>query len=334
MRRRSLLLAIPPAAFAAGQAHAQAPAPGVATMRLSHQYPPSHHISRLLEAFAADVGIRSNGSVVVQIFPAEQLARVSENFPGVARGAFEAAVATNFTWGNTIPEMSAPTIPYLFTSLDRIQKFAGSDARRFLDAATSRRAVRSLGWLFTTRSSIFTSQRRPILELADFRGLKIRGLNALIDSGLSAAGAAPAATPAPEVTAALQSGVLDAGLTDVSAAVSRRFYEVQRFGTVAPFFAVFTQVYVNPRWWDGLRTEQRSAIEAAMGKSETDAIGVTEATAAAALVELRAKGMTVHEQTDAEAAAWRDVMQPPVLANFLRQAPDGGPRILELLRAL
>ncbi len=334
MRRRSLLAAVPALPLALTVGARAAVAQGVATMRLSHQYPPSHHISRVLEGFAADVTARSNGSVVVQIFPAEQLARVSENFPGVARGAFEAAVATNFTWGNTIPEMSAPTIPYLFTALGPIEKFSGSEARRFLDAATSRRAVRSLGWLFTTRSSIFTSQRRPIVELADFRGLKIRGINTLIDSGLTAAGAAPAATPAPEVTAALQSGVLDAGLTDVSAAVSRRFYEVQRFGTVAPFFAVFTQVYVNPRWYEALRPEQRAAIEAAMARAETDAIGVTEATAAAALVELRARGMTIHEQTPAETAAWREVMQPPVLANFARQAPEGGPRILELLRAL
>ena len=333
MRRRTMLLAAPtllaPALLPSG-----ARAEAAVTMRLSHQYPPAHHIAQVLEGFAADVAARSNGAVVVQIFPAQQLAKVSDNFPGVARGAFEAAVATNFTWGNTIPEMSAPTIPYLFTSLDRIRKFSDSEARTFLDAATARRAVRSLGWLFTTRATIFTSQKAPIITLADFQGLKIRGLNPMIDGGLSAVGAAPAATPAPEVTAALQSGVLDAGLTDVSAAVSRRYYEVQRFGTIAPFFSVFTQIYVNPRWWDGLSAPHRAVIEAAVKQAEAKAIDATEATAAAAVTELRAKGMTLHEQTDAEAATWSAAMQPPVMATFLRLAPEGGPRILELLRAL
>ncbi|WP_426957809.1 TRAP transporter substrate-binding protein DctP [Muricoccus radiodurans] len=306
-------------------------AQAVVTMRLSHQYPPSHHIAQVLAAFAADVKARSNNAIDVQVFPAEQLARVGENFPGVARGAFEAAVATNFTWGNTIPEMSGPTIPYFFTDLEKNRRFPQSEARRFLDQITSRRAVRSVAWLFTTNVSIFTSGRRPLINPEDFRGVKIRGINALIDQALTAVGAAPAATPAPEVVGALQSGVLDAGLTDISAAVSRRFYEVQRFGTVSPFFAVSTQVYVNPRWWDGLRAEHRGVIEAALAKAETDAVDATVRTADAAVGELREKGMTIHVQSPEQVAQWRDVMQKPVMDAFLRQAPENGPRLIELL---
>lgn len=326
--RRGLLAGSAALLAAPTIARGQAP-----VMRLSHQYPPAHHIAKLLAALAEEVNGR-NAGVTIQVFPAQQLARVAENFPGVARGAFEAAVATNFTWGNTIPEMSAPTIPYLFTELERIRRFAGSEAARFLDELTLRRGVRSVGWLYTTRMSIFTSQRRPIRELADFQGLKIRGINPMIDAGLAAVGAAPAATPAPEVVPALQSGVLDAGLTDVSAAVSRRFYEVQRYGTIAPFLTVFTQVYVNPRFWEGLAAAARAAIEAALRKAETEAIALTEATAAAAVDELRAKGMTLHIQTPEESAVWKAAMQPPVIEAFLRSAGEGGRRALDLLGQL
>jgi C4-dicarboxylate-binding protein DctP len=329
MRRRQLLASAPLLALP-GLAHAQA----AVTMRLSHQFPPSHHNARVMASFAEDVAARSNGQVQVQVFPAEQLARAGENFPGVARGAFEAAAAVNFQWGTTIPEMNAVTIPYLFTDIARIRRFPGSDAARFLEAALERRAVRNLMWLYTTRQSIFTSSRRPIVNLEDFRGLKIRGLNALTDNALTAVGAAPSAMPGPEVPQALQSGVLDAGLTDLSAAVSRRFYEFQRFGTVAPYFSVISHVYVNPRWWAGLAAPQRTAIEAAARKAEQDQMQVTEDTAAAAVGELRARGMTIHEQTSAETATWRAAMQQPVVDAFLRMAPDGGNRILELLRGI
>ena len=334
MASRRNFLTLPLAAALPLPAIRTAAAQAATVMRLSHQYPPSHHIAGVLNAFAADVKTRSNGAVDVQVFPAEQLARVAENFPGVARGAFEAAVATNFTWGNTIPEMSGPTIPYFFAELEKNRRFPQSEARKFLDGLTARRAVRSVGWLFTTNRAIFTSSRKPLLAPEDFRGVKIRGINSLIDNALTAVGAAPAATPAPEVVGALQSGVLDAGLTDVSAAVSRRFYEVQKFGTVSPFFSVSTQVYVNPRWWDGLRPEARGAIEAALAKAETDAVDVTVRTADAAVGELREKGMTVHEQTPEQVAQWRDAMQKPVMDAFLRQAPEGGARVIELLRAV
>lgn len=303
-------------------------------MRLSHQYPPAHHIAQLLEKFAADVARRSAGALTVQVFPAEQLARVGENFPGVARGAFEAAVATNFTWGNTIPEMSAPTIPFLFTELPRIRKFAESEAADFLDSLCQRRGIASIAWLFTTRTSIFTSQNRPLVNIDDFRGVKIRGLNPMIDNALRAVGAAPAATPAPEVTQALATGVLDAGLTDVSAAVSRRFYEVQKFGTVAPYFCVFTQLYVNPRWHAALPAASRQALAEAARAAEAEAIDVTEATASAAIGQLRARGMTIHEQTAAESEAWKAAMQRPVVEAFLRAAPEGGQRALDLLARL
>jgi C4-dicarboxylate-binding protein DctP len=331
MRRRHLLAA---SALLAAPVALPARAQGAVTMRLSHQFPPSHHNARVMAAFAEDVGQRSGGQVQVQVFPAEQLARAAENFPGVARGAFEAAAAVNFQWGTTIPEMNAVTIPYLFTDFARIRRFPGSDAARFLEAALERRAVRNLMWLYTTRQSIFTSGRRPIVNLEDFRGLKIRGLNALTDHALSAVGAAPSAMPGPEVPQALQSGVLDAGLTDLSAAVSRRFYEFQRFGTVAPYFSVISHVYVNPRWWNGLTPAQRGFIEAAARKAETDQMTVTEKTAAAAAGELRARGMTIHEQTAAETETWRAAMQQPVVDAFLRIAPDGGARMLELLRGI
>jgi C4-dicarboxylate-binding protein DctP len=329
MRRRHLL-------GAAGLLAMPAPARAQAavTMRLSHQFPPSHHNARVIQSFAEDVGARSGGAVQVQVFPAEQLARAAENFPGVARGAFEAAAAVNFQWGGTLPEMSAVTIPYLFPEIARIRRFPGSDAAKFLEGLLERRAVRNLMWLHTARQAIITSNRRPIVNLEDFRGLKIRGLNALVDNSLTAVGAAPSSMPGPEVPQALQSGVLDAGLTDLSAAVSRRFYEIQRYGTVAPYFTVISHVYVNPRWWNGLSPANRAFIEAAARKAEQDQIEVTEATAGAAVGELRSKGMVIHEQTPAETAIWRGAMQQPVIDAFLRIAPDGGNRILELLRAI
>jgi C4-dicarboxylate-binding protein DctP len=334
MASRRNFIALPLAAALPLPAIRTAAAQSATVMRLSHQYPPSHHIAQVLNGFAQDVKARTNGSVDVQVFPAEQLARVAENFPGVARGAFEAAVATNFTWGNTIPEMSAQTIPFFFGDLEKNRRFPQSEARKFLDQVTGRRAVRSVAWLFTTNRAIFTSQRKPLVSVEDFRGVKIRGINSLIDNALTAVGAAPAATPAPEVVGALQSGVLDAGLTDVSAAVSRRFYEVQKYGTVSPFFSVSTQVYVNPRWWDRLQPAQREAIEAALAKAETEAVDVTVRTADAAVGELREKGMTVHEQTSEQVAQWRDAMQKPVMDAFLKLAPESGPRLLDLLRAV
>ena len=303
-------------------------------MRISHQVPPAHHMTKLLESFAADVKARTSGQVDVQLFGSEQLAKAAENFPQVARGNIEAAMSVNFQWGTTIPEMSATLIPYAMSDLERIKRFPASEARRFLDAKLEQRGVHSVAWLYITRQTIITSSKRPIVAIDDFKGVKIRGLNSMTDKGLAAAGAAPSAMPGSEVYQALQSGVLDAGLTDVSAGYSRKYYEVQKYGTVGPIFTIYFHMYANPAWWAKLKPEHRQAIEAAASKVEAEAIGVTEATADAAIRDLQGKGMTIHLQTPQEQAAWRAVMEKPVRDAFLQTAPEGGPKIIELLGRL
>ncbi len=303
-------------------------------MRVSHQVPPAHHMTRLLEGFAADVKARTNGQVEVQLYGSEQLAKAAENFPAVARGTIEAAMSVNFQWGTTIPEMSVTLIPYAMGDLEKIRRFPESEARKFLDQKLEQRGVKSVAWLYITRQTIVTSSKRPIIALDDFKGVKIRGLNSMTDNALTAAGAAPSAMPGSEVYQALQSGVLDAGLTDLSAAYSRKYYEVQKFGTVGPIFTIYFHMYANPAWWNKLAPAHRQAIEAAAAKAEKDAIGVTEATAEAALRDLAAKGMTMHVQSAQEQETWKAVMQKPVRDAFLKSAPEGGPKIIELMQKL
>lgn len=302
-------------------------------MRISHQLPPAHHIAQLIEQFATDVETRSKGGIDVQVFGAEQAYKANQNHPAVARGQAEAAVSTNFQWGNTIPEMNIVTLPYFFTKLDRIKKFPGSDAAGLLESKLMEKGVRNIAWFYTTRQSIFTSAAKPLLAIDDFKGIKIRGLNKLVDEGLIAAGAAPAAMPGSEVYQALQTGVIDAGLTDVSAAYSRRFYEVQKYGTVSPFFSVYFHLYVNPAWHDGLAPDLRKAVDDAAKAAEAASIPLTEATAEEAIKALSEKGMTIHVQTPEEAAAFEAVMLPPVMEAFKASSPDA-PKLVEMVDKL
>ena len=93
-------------------------------------------------------------------------------------------------------------------------------------------------------------------------------------------------------------------------------------------------VYVNPAWWNKLSPANRQAIEAAAAKAEQDSIPITEATAADALKELKAKGMQIHVQTPQEEAAWKAVMEKPVVDAFLKSAPADGAKVLDLLHKL
>jgi TRAP-type C4-dicarboxylate transport system substrate-binding protein len=317
--------------FATAITSAQAADPVV--FRISHQLPPAHHIAKLVDQFASDLEARSDGAVDVQIFGANQAFKPDQNHPAVARGQVEGAISVNFQWGNTIPELNVVTIPYYFTDLERIEKFPGSGVAAILEEKLLERGVRNVAWFFTTRQSVFTSGNKPLISTADFEGVKIRGLNKLVDEALLAVGAAPAAMPGSEVYQALQTGVIDAGLTDVSAAFSRKYYEVQKYGTVAPFFTVYFHLYVNPAWWDGLSDEVRGMIAASAAKAEKDAIALTEESAEQAITALSEQGMQLHIQSPDEVAAFTAAMQKAVMDAFIASSPDAA-RVIEAVEAL
>ncbi|MEX0760310.1 MAG: TRAP transporter substrate-binding protein DctP, partial [Tistlia sp.] len=302
-------------------------------MRVSHQLPPAHHIAQLVDQWAADVERLSEGTLAVEVLGANTAFKPDQNFPAVARGQIEAAISVNFQWGNTIPEMNVVTLPYFMTDIERVKRFPGSDAAQLLEEKLLGKGVRNVAWLFTTNSSIFTSAKKPIVEVADFQGLKIRGLNKLVDEAFAANGAAPTAMPGSEVYQGLQTGVIDAGLTDVSAAYSRKYYEVQSYGTVTPFFTVYFHIFVNPAWFDGLTEAQRTAITEASAKAEEASYALTAETASAAIEQLQAKGMTLHIQSEAETEAWKQAMQPPVMEAF-KASSDDAARIVELVDKL
>jgi TRAP-type C4-dicarboxylate transport system substrate-binding protein len=309
-------------------------AAGTVEMRISHQLPPKHHLSPIIDTFAADVEKLSGNTIDTQVYGANQLFKPKENFPAVAKGNIEAAVSVNFQWGGTIPVMNVTLMPYTFTDLEAMSRFADSPVAQFLNSKLEAKGVKNVAWLFITNTSIFTSNDKPLVAPADFKGVKIRGLNKLVDSGLRALGAAPSAMSGSQVYQALQTGVIDAGLTDISAAYSRKYYEVQEYGAVSPFFSVFFHLYVNPKWYDGLTDTQKDAIAKASATAEASALAATKESAAAAPGQLREKGMKVHIMTDDEVNAIKDLTLPAFEEAFKDAAGDDAQKIIDMLEKL
>lgn len=301
------------------------------TMRVSYISPPGHHAHTLMLSFQSEVEKTSSGAVKVVLYPAEQAFKAAENTPAVARGAVEAALSLNSEWGKSIPEMNVTTIPYFFSDLDRIIKFPGSEAARILDRKIAAHGVTNIAWIYISRQAILTSNKQPIVKPDDLKGLRVRGYNAITDAGLAAAGALPWVISGPEVYQALATGVVEIGMTDVSTAFARRYYDVHKFGTVAPYFSLFFTLEVNPTWWGKLAAEERGAIEKAARKVEREAVGVTEGTSSAAVERLREKGMTIRAQTPEEQKAWAAVTQKAVIEAFIKAAPQDGARLIEML---
>ncbi|WP_134724784.1 TRAP transporter substrate-binding protein DctP [Paracoccus luteus] len=303
-------------------------------MRCSHQLPPAHHIAKVVEQWAAEVETLSEGELDVQIFGADSLVKANDNILAVAKGDIECAFSLNFQWGKTLPLMNVTVGPYTMSSIEAWKKWPTSEAAALLEQRLSDKGVRNIAWLFQTNTSVFTSKGRFLQTPADFKGVKMRGLGPAFDTGLAAMGATTVTMPGSEVYQGLATGVIDAAITDVAAAVSRKYYEVQDHFVVVPALGAYLHGYVNPGWHDGLSDKSKQALTQAGQSAAQWALDASQAAAASAPDELRSHGVQVHVATDAENEAFRAAMQPAFNEAFAAESGDDGTALLGLVQKL
>ncbi|PWC59308.1 C4-dicarboxylate ABC transporter [Azospirillum sp. TSH7] len=303
-------------------------------MRCSHQLPPAHHISKVVERWAAEVKTLSDGDLDVQVFGSDSLIKANENILAVAKGDIECAFSLNFQWGKTLPLMNVTVGPYTMSSIEAWKKWPTSEAAAFLEERLLKKGVKNIVWMFQTNTSVFTSKGKPLLKPEDFQGLKMRGLGPAFDRGLKAMGATPVAIPGSEVYQALATGVIDAAITDVAAAWSRKYYEVQDHMTVVPVLAAYLHGYVNPGWYNKLSDKNKAALKKAGEDAAIWAIEASQEAAANAPAELESKGVKVHIATPEENAAFKAAMAPAFAEGFADETGADGRKLLELVNKL
>ena len=230
--------------------------------------------------------------------------------------------------------MNVTLIPYFMTGMDKMRKFPASEAASMLDAKMADKGVKNLGWMVDANDGIFTSAKAPLVKPEDFKGVKIRGLSKLFDAGLIAMGAAPSAMPGSEVYQALQTGVIDAGITGVAAAFARKYYEVQKFGVASNIILAYDKLIVNPEWFGKLPADLRKAIEEAAAQGR-EALDPDKRRHPARGHQGAAR--QGHERDRARRRRrrrpWPTAMQPAVIKDFLAASPDAA-KLVELVNKL
>lgn len=292
------------------------------TMRLTHQLPGSHHVAKAIEAFADEVRTGSDGRVAVEVFGGAQLFSPSQFHPAVARGQVEAASIVSLSWGGTIPEMQVFSIPYLITGRQQLEAFPDSDAATYLNRKFEERGVKNIGWLLDANNAVVTSSGKPLIAPEDYRGIKIRGLSRIFDTGLIAMGAAPSTMPGSEVYQGLQTRVIDAAITSVGAAYSRRYFEVQEYGVASPLITVYQNIVVNPGWWNSLPADLQEVITTAAANAGRSLIPATDEVDPDGVATLEANGVKVTVLSPEQINEIERVMRPAIVESFTQAVPD------------
>lgn len=300
-------------------------------MRCSHPLPPNNHIAKVIDQWAAEIETLSENDIDVQINGANSLVKAPRNAAAVRAGELECAFSNNSQWTESFPLMDITLEPFALRNVDILKKWRGSPAADLLAQQIADTGLTNLTWLFTTWRTAITSKGRHIIKPSDFQGLRIQGLGSISNAAFEALGASPVDMSDRQAYEALKNGDLDAGLTNVSSALSAGYYQVQDHVTILPLFTFFYNGYVNSIWYNALPEKSKQAIKDASARAAVWAIEASEISAAAAPKLLKDEDMQIHIATEPEIEALKNIMRPAFNKKFLETAGPSGSELIKLV---
>ncbi|MGD9212553.1 MAG: TRAP transporter substrate-binding protein, partial [Desulfobacteraceae bacterium] len=275
----------------------------------SHQPPTDVH-SKLCQAWIDEVEKRTNGAVKVDFFPGESLVKVTQTYDAVENGMVDIGFAIlQYTRGR-FPLMDFINLPMGYPNGPINTAIINEVAEKF--KPESLKAVKVL-YFHANGPSYIHTKSKAIHTLKDFKGLKFRS-NGISADALKELGGTPMALPMPELYQALQKGVIQGGVWDLSASVDWKLAEVTDY-TIASSSISFSLgffVVMNKDKWDSIDQQTQKIIEEINlewvpkhGKAwqEADNRGIS--------FSLQ-QGNSIIGITPKEAEKWRKTVQPVI----------------------
>ncbi|MCF7945106.1 MAG: TRAP transporter substrate-binding protein [Spirochaetia bacterium] len=232
---------------------------GTIEIKLAHDNAVSTPAHKAFLEFKKILEEETEGRISVKIFPGGQMGSVSDTFEQVRRGDIQMSAAATTLLTQTIPEFMVWDLFYLFDNAEHAHKVLDGKAGEELMKPLERFDIKGLGYMEIGFRN-FSNSKRPIEEVEDLQGLKIRGYSPMQIKAWSAAGCNLTTLSWTEVFTSLQQNLIDGQECATTSFYNARFYEAQEYWSLTQHIYTNFLWYVNQRFWDGLSEEDQNII--------------------------------------------------------------------------
>jgi tripartite ATP-independent transporter DctP family solute receptor len=197
-------------------------------LKLGHAVATSSHFHSGALKFKEEVEKRTNGEVVVQVFPSGQLGSLREMLEGVQMGNLDFVVAVSSFVATFCPDVYIFDMPALFDNNEHAYRAMDGKLGDHLNAKLETVGILSLGWFQHGFRNI--SSNKDIKTVDDLKGVRLRIMPSNIFRDIFLAlGADPVPMNWEELFTALQQGTVDGQENPYPEIFDARFYEVQKY---------------------------------------------------------------------------------------------------------
>ncbi|KZY46859.1 C4-dicarboxylate ABC transporter substrate-binding protein [Roseovarius sp. HI0049] len=306
MESKNLLITAGAAALVAASAMAEP-----VTLRVQTHYATEHPTGKQLAEWADDVQVMSGGDITVEMFYSSSVVATTETFDAAINGildcdatggAYQTGKNPAFQFvGDIMGGYETPWQQYSW-----LYYGDGYDAAQELYNAQN---MQLIGWSIYGQESLSSS--KPIAGMADMEGWKFRSPPGMETEIFEALGASPIVMDFTEIFTALETGIIDgADASGLYNNVGLGLYDIVNHATYPGFHSMPSDhLACNLDVWNGLTDQQKRIIDTAWQKVSFQIALSNEKNNAAAAAELREKGVTLHDWSEEDRAAFREAAQ-------------------------
>jgi tripartite ATP-independent transporter DctP family solute receptor len=279
--------------------------------------------------FAELVQKKTNGEVVVQVFPNNQLGNNKQMADNLRMGALDLSTMGLAALAYLNDAYMMMQVPYVFRSQEHIHKVVNGEIGQELKADFAQKQGIVLLAQDWDRMPRHIAGRKPIRTLEDFQGYKVRAGVLPPIVGFKAIGASPVSIPLNEMYLALQQGVVDGAELPTDYIYEYSIFEVCKYfnKTYHTFGTQF--LGINKKVWDSLKAEHQKAIQEAANEAGLYNNQLDAELQDGYIQKLKTAGM-VFIDTDVE--AFRKAIFAKI--NEISKSWEGGAKLFERIQAV
>ncbi len=237
----------------------------VYNLRMATVVNPPHPWHEAADYLAKEMDARTNGAVKIKMFGGSQLGSDQSTFEEMRLGTVDLVVGGATTLVNFVPELGILNMPYFYANLDQFRKVMdprGPVVNRYREIYKERDFGVLLLTLGGGGARVMSNNLKAITHPDQIDGVKMRVPNNPEDAKLwGSVGAIVTAMPWNEIYSALQTGVINAFESTLSAYYGSKFYEVAKNMSDTQHIIMTSHLLMSESTWKKLPEEYRKILD-------------------------------------------------------------------------
>lgn len=238
-----------------------APKEGVIELKFDHHEPAQGFLGKTYQKYADTVAEKSGGKLRITVYPSETLGKAADSYPNVVNGISDIAwVVINFLPGQ-FPRSEAFNLPMRGIESGVMgAKVASEWFKTSPDLQKEWSEVKVLAVYCNGVGYLHTS-KKPVRNMNDAAGLKIRASGFGPTNFAKAIGANPVAMAPPELYESLSKGIVEGYFWDWQGVLGNRTYELTKYSLSEPIYNTIMFMAMNKKKWESLSPELQKVLE-------------------------------------------------------------------------